>query len=258
MAHEQNRTASPYSALETAEPSENLEALVRHQDLFIERDEEIRKAVESALENYGIQNAASRIYHNVQIAISASDLTNEYDEDDWDSLADAILGYIHGLILMESGVIDSVAEHDPSPALQHFLINSLLDYGPELQRMNFHKMQGRYWWSNIRTDRVLGEGSIRHKHILTIDRTEEVEIDSSPHSDWVLIEHLLSEIIEALDIVYEDPSTVIDVEYFNEVRRQIYVVEELIRRSESEIGAADREDIVEAVDDALKDHGVTE
>ncbi|EMA72649.1 MULTISPECIES: hypothetical protein [Halorubrum] len=245
MVNETDERNLSYTPLETSDPAENLEALVKHQELFIQRDKQIEKAVESALENYEMQNVPGRLHTNIVIAITGTEETSDYGEDDWESLNRAIIAYIHSLILMNAEFVEELAEYDGSSGIQHFLIDSILDYGPDMQRMNFHNTQGKDWWSFIQTERVIKEGTLKHTHTFTIDRQRDVNIDSSAHSDWVLIEHFLSEMMDAIEIAFEQPDKVINPEYFKQVRGQMIAIEEAVKQSGMDIEMEDREEIVE-------------
>ncbi|WP_152420564.1 hypothetical protein [Halorubrum tebenquichense] len=252
MAEDQDNTTPPPTSEETVTRG-NIDALIEHQDVFVKRKQQIKKAIDISIENYGVENVYAHIHNNIEIAIAGLEETRDYDEEDWDSLGDAVVGYLHVLTLMESGTIDYLEQKDQSSELQDFLISSFLEYGPALQRISYYKNQGKRWWSSIKTEQVIGNEALKHRHTLTIDRQDDVQIDSTPHSDWVIIEHILAEVITSLDISSGNPEEIVNIPYFEEARRNMYFIEEVVRRSDQDIELTDREDIIGTIETAIGD-----
>lgn len=226
------------------DPSENVENLVAHEDIIVERKEQIEKAIQSALDDPQTYNSPNHIFNNLEIAITSSPATDDFDENDWDDLTSATVALVHTLIMKDTGMVELIDREDPTKEFQDFLINLILDYGSELQRLNFYHTQGKHWWSFIRTERILDEGQIKHKHFVTIDRRDEVEIDSSPFSDWVLVEHFSREIFQAAVNQDVDIEEVVDIARLNQIRQHIFAFEEAVKESDMEGDLLTREELL--------------
>lgn len=225
------------------DPTDNADLLVEHENLFLDNKDNILTAIESIISDYHASNAGNQIYESIRIAFSGTDVFNRSDEEIQDA-EKAIITYMQGLFL-DSYMIDAVSKHNPSDEFMDFMINSILEYGNDIQRINFYQSQGQNWWSHVRTERVLDDDSIKHKHKITIDRREELDIDSSPYSDWVLAEHFLNKILESVQISEEPIENMIDFDYLNQIRRLVYYYEELISGTDYESQLESKEILIE-------------
>lgn len=237
------------------DPSQNVENLVAHEHIIVERKDQIEKAIQSALDDPQTYNSPNHIFSNLEIAITSSPATDDFDEDDWDGLTSATVALVHTLIMKDAGMVELIDQENPSKEFQDFIIGLILDYGSELQRLNFYHTQGKHWWSFIRTERLFDEGSVKHKHFITIDRRDEVEIDSSPFSDWVLAEHFIREIFQAAVSPDVDIEEIMDIDRLNQIRQHVFAFEEAVKESDMDADLLTREELLG--DGESEDEGVT-
>jgi hypothetical protein len=202
-----------------------MESLAKYEDVFLERSEEIEAALESVITK-SVRVEESEIRTALDIALAgAGDSDSEFQE--------AVLGLLRIILLGEVGPIEALSDKNVKEEFRSFVLLCTLEYGNELQRLNFRSTQGSNWWSFIETDQIRTNENIRHRHRLVVDRDEEIEIDSLPFADWVFVRHFLQQILISFNLMQEselynpstgDPLELINEALFNEIRAYIYII----------------------------------
>jgi len=224
-------------------PEEAIDAIIQNEDIILDRKDQLKKSFELAINNYRPHSATENIERLLSIALAGTDTEDDEAEEE---LANAVVGLLQVLMSMQGEPIEYLKKQNASEDLTTFVINCMLEYGDELQRMNFYQTQGENWWSHLRTDRIISEANIKHHHKITVDRTDEVEIDSSPHSDWIIIHHLMNEVVAAYqEIVNGDE--VINTNSFNNIRRLMYYIESEIESNEYDIDLPSKRELLEDI-----------
>lgn len=214
-----------------------LDYTVKYEQVFLERSEQIQRALDaSTSKDYIIRD--TDIFNELETALSGAGETD--DDDDDDELSQAFVGYLQLIMTRNSNAANLLSERGASDNFIKFVLNSIIEYGAELQRLNFRQTQGKNWWSYLETDRILDNGAIKHKHKLTLDKRREVEVDSVPYADWVLIRHFMNEFIESYYIADEDRFELVDKDELNKIRRSIYLLEEDLKNREVELPNRDK------------------
>jgi hypothetical protein len=232
-----------------------METLVEHEDLLLSRSKSIELALENVIEN-SIRISENDLRENLSIALADAEVEDE------ERFTEAVVGFLRIVMLKESQAIVLLKEAGASEDFQDFLILCSLKYGGDLQQLNFRERQGSNWWSFIEVDQIRTVDNIRHRHRFVIDRNREIEIDSIPYSDWVLVRHFLQHIMSSYDLTarYEgynpeddDPMELINEEIFNGVRRLIYALESEFEKRSIELPS--REELLESEDQGLEENG---
>ncbi len=214
--------------LEESDDFENqIKQLVKYSDVFVQRTEQLEQALESITED-NLQIGESEIYREVEIALSGSG-----DSDD--EFGAAVVGFLQLIMGRDINTADYLNEHGAEKQLVNLVLNCVLKYGRDLNRLNYRHTQGANWWSYAETDKIVEENEIKHRHRITIDYKKEVEVDSTPHSDWALVRHLLMSITESFKMFNEEDLSMIDIEEFNRVRGLIYDLQEGLNEQGVEI-----------------------
>jgi len=216
-----------------------IEQLVEHEQVFLDRENQLHRALDSAKEQTSITE--NEIFNELNIALSGAVESSE-------EFTSAVFGYMRLIIERRNDTADLLYEFDASDELVKSILNTVIEYGREYQRLTQRQTQGKNWWSFVDTDTVLDDGAIRHIHRITIDQSREVEIHSSPFSDWILLRHFLSQIMEAYSILNEDNLSVVDIEEFNQIRASLYYLEEELSTREEEIPLPNRSELLDNMD----------
>lgn len=233
----------------------NIETLVEYEDLLLNRSEAVELALENVIEN-SIRVDENDLRENLGIALA------DVEVEDEEKFTEAVVGFLRIIMLKESQAIGSLKEAGASEDFQDFLILCSLKYGGDLQQLNFRDHQGSNWWSFIEADQIRTVDNIRHRHRFVIDETREVEIDSVPYSDWVLVRHFLQHIVSSYDLTgsYEgynpgsdDPMELVNEAIFNDVRGYIYALESEFEERDIEIPS--REELLQPEGQESEENG---
>jgi hypothetical protein len=158
---------------EDSDPEFDVEALTKYEDVFLDRKEQIIKSLDH-ITSEPLTNNESDIIRYLNISLSG---VGEPDEE----FENAMITYLKMIMTRDQGAADRLLEHDAKEEFVEFVLDSIIDYGKSLQRLNFKETQGENWWSFVDLDRVIKNDTIRHHHKITIDTTDTVEIHSTPH-----------------------------------------------------------------------------
>ena len=214
----------------------NTEAMVKYEDVFLERKEQLRRALDR-ITSKPLDTRQEEIVRMLNVALSG---TGDSDEE----FQEAMIAYIQMIMIQDERAADRLLEHDASPEYIRFVLNSIIDYGGDMQRLNFRSTQGDRWWSFVDLDRIIKDDGIKHHHKITIDKKEKVEIHSTPHSDWTLIRHLLDSVYDSYYFSNEDRLNLMNIDVFEQVRAYVYAFESDLKDNNIEL--ADREDLLES------------
>ncbi|WP_435062433.1 hypothetical protein [Halobaculum sp. EA56] len=93
---------------------------------------------------------------------------------------------------------------DNKNQLSNFLMDLIVEYGEELERIRYRITQGERWWSYVESDFIVTGESINVEHKVEIDRSDVVTFQSAPSSEWNLIRHLIRTQADFFDQAGED------------------------------------------------------
>lgn len=217
-----------------------LEKTVKYEDVFYDRRNQLRSAMESIVE--GSKTASDdSVVRMLNIALSGvGDTDSELDE--------AAMGFLHLIISQRSDAADLLYEHDASDDFVKFTLDLLIEFGEKFQQVNNREIQGRNWWSSFETERVIKESGVAHRHRFIIDFDRTVEIDSSPRSDLYIISRLLTEYIGSYNDPHSDESEILNLEEIDHIRALVFAIENGLEDEGIEL--TPRENLIENEEDS--------
>lgn len=205
---------------EEGELEEQLDKLVPFEDLFLSRKEHIKTAL-SQISKTDFQLTQNQIIHQIEIALSG-----KIGEEDVEELESAVIGFLRLIVRWEGATADMLNERDASDEFVDFVLNMIINYGHDFQRLSYRQAQGRNWWSDIETDIIISDQIPKTTHRITIDQSREVEVDSAPQSDWLLARHFLLKLTEVVNGLEGQEGQVVDLDEFNRIRQLVYNFED--------------------------------
>lgn len=220
----------------------DIENLVKYEDVFLERKSQIRKSLDH-ITSEPLNKSESDIVRYLNISLSG---VGEPSEE----FNNAMMTYLKLLMVRDEAAADRLNQHDVKNEFVEFVLNSIIDYGSDLQRMNFRQTQGENWWSFVDLDRIVNESGIRHQHKITIDTVDTLEIHSTPRSDWTLARHMLDSIYGSY-LVSENLQNVVDLQVFNQVRQYVHTFEHELKEAGVEL---EEVEIIEPVEEVEEDN----
>jgi hypothetical protein len=229
---------------EDSEPDMNVEAMVKYQDVFLEREKQINKSLDQ-ITSEPLNDNQAEIVRYLNIALSG---TGESD----DEFEDAMVTYVQLIMLRDEQAADRLEEHGAKEKFITFVLDSIIEYGEDLQRLNFQRVQGKKWWSFVDMDRVVKDTGIRHHHKITLDTKDTKEIHSTPQSDWMLVRHLLDSIYGSYGM-YGELDQMIDLDVFDQVRAYVYGFEDELQEAGVEL--ASKEELIESPESIEREDG---
>jgi len=221
---------------EDIEPDLNIEALVKYEDVFLEREEQLHRSLNKITEE-PLNHTLQEIIRLLNIALSG---TGDPDE----GFEDATRTFIQLILRQDEEAAERLQEENADPEFVNFILNAIIEYSRDMQRLNIKDMWGDNWWSFIEMDRILGDDRITHQHKITIDRTENITIHSTPRSDWEMVTHFLNSIYNSVQVSGNEDLEMIDIDSFEQVRAFMYAFENMLNNNGIEL--TDKEDILES------------
>lgn len=198
---------------------ENLEKTIKYQQVFLEREDQIEKALK--------QITSDEVYHDGDEVVDLLNIALSGIGDTDEEITQAAFGFYQLIIERRPDAADILQDLEANEKFITNILNWIIDYGTQIRRLNFRSAQGSRWWSSYDLERVLKEDGISHRHKFVIDQSEEVTIDSIPRSDWAITYSLLAEFIESYKISNNDIGYLLPPTAFNNVRRLVYQIEEI-------------------------------
>lgn len=222
----------------------NIQSLVKFQDVFLAREDQIKLALKK-ITSEPFTHTEPEIIRQLNIALSGTG-------DNGEEFEEAAITFIQIVMIQDHRAADRLLSNEAKSEFIEFVLDCIIDYGRDMQRVNFRNMQGEKWWSFADLDRIIENDTIKHHHNITIDRSENVEIHSTPYSDWELIEYLLSSVFKSYAMDGENRLTHIDVNSFETIRSYIYSLEKSLEENGVEL--ADEEKLLEETQEVDQDN----
>lgn len=143
------------------------------------------------------------------------------------------LGEDHSVDNLASALLNSVGNWNPdshekvkeeNEKLASNLRTLASKYGLPTTRRAQRINQGRKYWSNIKSSVVIRSNNPVHKHEITIDHDNILEVDSSINGSVILSRHLIQQVADYPDVIGEDVISLVDrseVEKIHELSEEI-------------------------------------
>jgi len=217
---------------------ERVETLLTHADLINENYEEIDDIFED-------------IFNSDRKPLRWNDFIGTLQTRFYDQL-----GEDHSVDNLASALLNSVGNWNPdrhekvkeeNEKLASNIRRLSSEYGLPITRRAQRINQGRKYWSNIKSSIVIRSNNPAHKHEITIDHDDILEIDSSINGSVILSRHLIQQVADYPDVIGEDVISLVD-------RSELEKIHEL---SEEILELLDEQDTIESPEEIKEGDGST-
>ena len=117
------------------DPDLNIEAMVKYEDVFLERKGQLKKSLDQ-ISSEPLVSSQGEMVKLLNISLSG---LGEQDEE----FQEAIITYLKLIILQDQQAADRLLENDANEDFVKFVLDSIIEYGQSLQRLNFQISQGK-------------------------------------------------------------------------------------------------------------------
>lgn len=193
---------------------ERVETLLQHSDLINNEIKEIEDIFDDVL--YSDRNPME------WGDFMGTMRTRFYDRVNDDSLNELVTALLNSVAGWNPERHDRLKEENEDLAENMRILSS--KFGLPVKRRSQRINQGRRYWSNVKSSVTLRSDNPVHRHEITIDHEEVVEIDSSLNGSMILARHLTQQVADYPDVIGEEVISSVDrseVEKINELSEEI-------------------------------------
>lgn len=197
-----------------------IDTLVEYEDQIVENRDLIRVGLEEQIKPSEPRIRSGDVVNGIAMALSSS-----LDEDDATQVSSALLNCLTNAT---TDFIAQIKEREPRDELLTFMAEVSMKYQMPASALLSAEVEGPNYWTRVDTDLTIrspqAQPSLTHHVILNQGRT--VDIDTNLDSNLRLARYLLSQHIEALDLLGDDISSRVDQNIIADIADTVSEIQE--------------------------------